>query len=339
MVMMQEQKFKEHHNLLSHALTEYEKVMESVLPITKPLLKPHIAELDRVIQPGMLCLTWTSMNIEAYLTSFHTELRRFDDMVMKIHDIVENRLSRNLEMISKLVLCDIPQEGETFTLDKFVSQQEKHAKEQTALMAAKNVEVEEAVGDMITLVTGYPLHSTSETVDPADIATLSAHFSQLMYNAVLECTQRSLTGLKARVSSRPGLLLHASKPFFDVQVELQLPDVLMNPPLAEIQGALNRTSRSILNCSKDLPMWETDGGGAEKSIYQVVTRDREIVRVVMLLTGSIQGVKRQIFEYLRTFTKYDYLWKDDMSEAYKIFMEKSPTLEDYDIEIKVSSSK
>ena len=335
MVLMQEQKFKEHHNLLSHALTEYEKVMEGVLPITKPLLKPHIAELDRVIQPGMLGLTWTSMNIEAYLTSFHTELRRFDDMVIKIRDIVDNRLTRNLEMISSLVLCDIPHEGETYTLDKFVSQQEKHVKEQTLLMAAKNVEVEEAVGDLITLVTTYPLHSTSETVDPADIAKLSSHFSQLMYNAVLECTQRSLAALKARVSSRPGLLMHAAKPFFDVQVELQLPDVLMNPPLAEIQGALNRTSRAILNCSKELPMWETDGdGGDRRSIYQVVTRDREIVRVVLLLTGSIEGAKRQVFEYLRTFTKYDYLWKDDMSSAYNKFMEKHPTLEDYDAEIK-----
>ena len=81
----------------------------------------------------------------AYLTSFHTELRRFDDMVIKIRDIVDNRLTRNLEMISNLVLCDIPHEGETYTLDKFVSQQEKHVKEQTSLMAAKNVEVEEAV--------------------------------------------------------------------------------------------------------------------------------------------------------------------------------------------------
>ena len=27
--------------------------MDNVLPITRPLLKPHIAELERVIQPGM----------------------------------------------------------------------------------------------------------------------------------------------------------------------------------------------------------------------------------------------------------------------------------------------
>ena len=55
----------------------------------------------------MLGLTWTSMNIEAYLTAFHTELRRFDDMVIKIRDIVENRLTRNLALVAELELVDM----------------------------------------------------------------------------------------------------------------------------------------------------------------------------------------------------------------------------------------
>tara|TARA_B100000795_G_C22459325_1_gene308645 strand:- start:29 stop:535 length:507 start_codon:yes stop_codon:yes gene_type:complete len=165
MVLMQEQKFKEHHNLLSHALAEYEAVMENVLPITRPLLKPHIAELERVIQPGMLGLTWTSMNIEAYLTAFHTELRRFDDMVIKIRDIVENRLTRNLELVAALELVDMAQDNDTFTLDKFVAVQEKHVEVQTKFMSAKNEEIEMAVVDLVALVAGYPLTHTSESVE------------------------------------------------------------------------------------------------------------------------------------------------------------------------------
>ena len=334
MVLMQEQKFKEHHNLLSHALTEYDIVMSNVLPITKPLLKPHIAELERVIQPGMLGLTWTSMNIEAYLTSFHTELRRFDDMVKKIRDIVDNRLTRNLKMIANLELVNLTADGETFTLDKFVSVQEKHIKDQVAIMQAKNEEVEEAVKDLISLVNSYPLTHTTEAVEQADMVKLTKQFETEMYTAVLKCTQNSLNMIKTRISSRPGSLF-GSKPFFDVGVELQLPDVMMNPPLADIQAALNTTSRLVLNCSKDLASWATDSDGPpSKTIYEVVTRDREVVRVVLLLTGSIEGAKRQVFEYLRTFTKYDYLWKDDMAEAYAKFMEKNPTMEDYDAEIK-----
>ena len=37
----------------------------------RPLLKPHLDDLDKKIQPGMLMLTWQSMNIDGYLQRIH----------------------------------------------------------------------------------------------------------------------------------------------------------------------------------------------------------------------------------------------------------------------------
>ena len=92
-------------------------------------------------------------------------------------------------------------------------------------MVAKNIEIEEAVSDLITLVTSYPLHATTETVDQKDIDKLVSHFSERMYKAVLKCTQNSLNLVKNRISVRPGAFTQV-KPFFDVCVELQLPEVM-----------------------------------------------------------------------------------------------------------------
>ena len=205
-----------------------------------------------------------------------------------------------------LTACvDVAQDNDTFTLEKFVAVQEKHVEAQTRFMSAKNEEIEMAVVDLVALVAGYPLTHTSESVDEEDLAKLRLHFSTKMYDAVLECTQNSLNLIKQRISARPRTGV-VGKPFFDVGVELQLPDVLMNPPLTDIQGALNRTSRAVLNCSKGLQLWQT-APEDQKSIYEVVTHDREVVRTVLLLTGTVEGAKRQVFEYLRTFTKYDHL--------------------------------
>eukprot|EP00966_Prymnesium_polylepis_P248502 5745763-Prymnesium_polylepis.1 len=92
---MQEDKFKNYYNLLAYALAEYESVMLGVPATLAPLLKPHVKELERVILPGMVTLTWTSMNIDAYLGRFHAELMRFNDLVFKLTDIMDNRLLRN----------------------------------------------------------------------------------------------------------------------------------------------------------------------------------------------------------------------------------------------------
>jgi dynein heavy chain len=49
---------------------EYEDVMSRIQPVFKPLLKPHLADMEKKVAPGMFVLTWTSMNIDGYLHRF-----------------------------------------------------------------------------------------------------------------------------------------------------------------------------------------------------------------------------------------------------------------------------
>jgi len=120
-----------------------------------------------------------------------------------------------------------------------------------------------------------------------------------------------------------------------VGVEMTSTGAVMNPTLGEIQSAINSCARAVLDCSKSLGVWENDDGyGAGKKVFDVISRDKDIVRVVLLLTGALEGVKRQVYEYLHTFVKYDYLWKDSKKEAYEKFMAANPSLEDFEAELK-----
>jgi hypothetical protein len=49
---------------------EYEGVMARVQPVFKPLLKPHLEDMEKKVAPGMFILTWASMNIDGYLHRF-----------------------------------------------------------------------------------------------------------------------------------------------------------------------------------------------------------------------------------------------------------------------------
>ena len=159
--------------------------------------------------------------------------------------------------------------------------QEKRVKEQSAHLLSKNLEVEEAVRDLVQLVCNYELRTTDKVVCPEALGKVYAHYAQLMYNAVLVCTQQSLLGLKRRVGSRPiAGIVQVDRPFFDVQVELDVPNVAMSPSLDDIQQAINRCSRAVLACSQHLPLWSSDpstaSAGEGASLYEVVTRDREV---------------------------------------------------------------
>lgn len=82
--------------------------------------------MERKIQPGMVTLTWTSMNIDGFLHRIHSGLFKLDDLVTKIRDVIENRIERNLKLVSQTLLVSIPSD-ESVLLDKFVSHQASRA--------------------------------------------------------------------------------------------------------------------------------------------------------------------------------------------------------------------
>ena len=56
--------------LLPGQVREFEEVMARMQPVFKPLLKPHLEDIEKKVAPGLFILTWASMNIDGYLHRF-----------------------------------------------------------------------------------------------------------------------------------------------------------------------------------------------------------------------------------------------------------------------------
>ena len=106
------------------------------------------------------------------------------------------------------------------------------------------------------LISGYELPDGPAGADDELAAGVRSHYSRLLYRAVLSATKGSLRKIKARVASRASAgFLFLERPFFDVNVELTIPNVSMSPTLDEVQAAINHCSRAILHVGKALPLW------------------------------------------------------------------------------------
>lgn len=81
----------------------------------------------------------------------------------------------------------------------------------------------------------------------------------------------------------------------------------------------------ILSCGKQLQVWGNKSSAA--TYYDMIARDKQIVKVVLLLTGSIEGTKESVLEYIASFDKYKFLWQKDLATEYAAFMSTSPSLE------------
>jgi dynein heavy chain len=56
-----------YYNELLYVLKEYQRIISKIKPIMLKLLEPHVLDLEIKLRPGMVTLTWTSMNIDSYL--------------------------------------------------------------------------------------------------------------------------------------------------------------------------------------------------------------------------------------------------------------------------------
>lgn len=171
----------------------------------------------------------------------------------------------------------------------------------------KSDEVRRACDELVELIDDYPRENTREMRIAANaIADFKAHFARLMYSAVLQATRKTFAALKKRLGSRAsGGFLFVERPFFDVNVELSVPYVVLNPSLDDIQRAVNSIAKKVLKVSLEITRWgNTDLNGDEKdvpgvdydklgtaSFYDEIASDIEIVKLVLLLT-----VKRKLSE-------------------------------------------
>ena len=335
-VLLQEDKFKAYYNELKYCLDEYERVSSLIVPVVAKLLKPHLQTLELKLRPGMITLTWTSMNIDTYRMHIHLGLQRLEELVNKINDIVENRIEKNLKVIARMSLVVLPQDR-SVTLEYFVSMQEANVRAQAEQLKAKNTEVENAVEDLISIVSSFPLDPSVGSISRNEISSLRGYYSRLTYRALLSCTKGSMEKIKKRVCSRTGNgILFAERPFFEVDVQLSVPSVRLSPSLDDVQRAINRSAKAVIGCSKIVFDWGQQGLPEEdrRSLFPQIGCDLEIIKVVLLLTGALFGTRNQVNEHLQNFRKYDWLWKDDKELAYQKFIAKNPNIPSFEAELK-----
>ena len=199
----------------------------------------------------------------------------------------------------------------------------------------RNVEIERGVRDLCALVANAPRENAEDALEKAVIDEFTAHYAKLMYQAILTATRASFLAMKKRLGSRSsGGFLYVERPIFGVDVELTVPKVSMNPSLEEIQGAINSTAKKILRASESLRMWGAAGLESVENFYHWIASDKEIVKSVLLLTGSVEGTKTQVMEYIDTFKKFDFLYLTDLQSEYAAFMATEPSLEAFENELK-----
>uniref|UniRef100_A0A671XLP8 Dynein axonemal heavy chain 5 n=1 Tax=Sparus aurata TaxID=8175 RepID=A0A671XLP8_SPAAU len=158
----------------------------------------------------------------------------------------------------------------------------------------------------------------------------------------------------------------AQQAIFRVNVTLSIPNIAMVPALEEVQQALNRAVECVVSVSKGVGQWskeriskrkmnerrmaalkqDSSENGSTSDIsasviqaipfqarnyYKSVSENKEIVKLVSVLSTSISSTKKEVMTSLDRFSRYHHIWRKDREDA--IFIQGSPLLSEFESQI------
>ena len=121
------------------------------------------------------------------------------------------------------------------------------------------------------------------------IAVFVSFHNKQLFDSLLQCAKNSLNILKQRFASHSFGAAHTESPVFRVDVELEIPNVVLRPSLDQIQTVVNYVATQALQSMKQVYSWGQDRTLSEnqlQSFFHDIASNREIVKAVLQLKGT-----------------------------------------------------
>jgi dynein heavy chain, axonemal len=326
------------YDLLRFIFQRIENESRSVPHTFVQMLAPIFDSLKSQLAPGFQEITWNSVNIVPWVDSLENSMHLVTNLRQNIVETLDNRVNPHISTLQTMSMVDLG--NDTFTTESFTSHIKKVTISNARRMNAMNLEVEDGINFILSEILGVAQSVCSpaqlESLNRQTVVTKSM-YSRVVYAAVLSAIRNSFKVIKDKlkqntVSASFLDVMSEVKPLFVVEVTLVAPDIKIRPSIKEIQSAINGSALAILQGARRIMQWGSVGARNEdrdKNMYDEIGADLEIVKLVLVLCGSFEGMKAFVDQYLESLTAQRKLWKDDPSTDVNAFAEKSPKVQDF----------
>ncbi|XP_047906156.2 dynein axonemal heavy chain 5 isoform X2 [Anser cygnoides] len=155
------------HNL-QMILAEYKRIKLKIQHPIEQLMIPWLANVDDAIQPGLILLTWTSLNIEKYVNTVFDKLADLELLLDRVNDLIEFRIDAVLQEMSSVPLCKLP-EDEPLDCEEFLHKTKELCVKGSQTLHLKSSLVEAAANELINMLLDNEVQIKKEDEKSVDL--------------------------------------------------------------------------------------------------------------------------------------------------------------------------
>jgi len=284
-LLLIEQKLDKHVIEIRGIVDRYKRILDHIPKDLVPLIRPNKENVEIVLKPGLIAVTWMSTNIEDYIRTVNQELDVFENINKQIRDILECRVETVLSEMSTTSLCEIPLEP--CTIEEFIKVADETAVKATQSLAKFIGLGETAVNEILDTLKKnlrdvdknlvrvtddeyYECLLKNESKNrgqrcqdclPCSYFNFLTSYTQRNNDALIQCTRYTFDSIKKRLQQTNkyvgGQVIRekVKNPLFKADIILAIPNIAVKPTLDDMQSQLNKAVQAMLKLSQDLPEW------------------------------------------------------------------------------------
>ena len=342
-VTLQEDKYHTYVESLRGMLDHYHSVLDMLTAAEKKLLATRATKLERALDPGFNVLNWSSLGIPDFVTSCTKATNEFLQLV--------NQVQKNSTMIQQVVndisevhlVVEPPAGDDVMDLQEFYEFLEKNRLEVVDEMVRKYRTIAPLLGKVEEAVAG------TNTRRSAQLKDYYGFWERAIFNALNAMVNNGISSLVHMFRSRNAkvarnLAIDVRPPLFKISALLNLPEIVVQPPMNEVAKFLNRLVRNLVESTRPFVRWmdgtcletpeQRPNGEDEEPIvftfYTDVASNPAIIKVSFTLNHTIQKTLHAVSRHIEGWRRHQSLWKQDKASILDKFAAKNPSCGEYE---------
>lgn len=243
--------------------------IDQLTPVERELMERKLEELESCLQPGFTILNWNSLGITEFIGTCDKAIATFQQLVKQVQKN-SGIIEQVVYAIAGAQLVTEPEEGaEVMDLQEFYEDIERQRLAALESLVKKYRTISPLLGKIEEVVAG-----TNSGKSPA-LSSYYSFWERAIFNALNTMVLCAMTKLQDMIEQRSKHAEGGRKPpLFKVTVSLQSVDVVVQPPMTEVNKALGRLVRSLVESTKAFVRW-MDGTCVETPEQRGATDDDE----------------------------------------------------------------
>ncbi|RKO94122.1 dynein heavy chain and region D6 of dynein motor-domain-containing protein [Blyttiomyces helicus] len=349
-VALQEEKYYTFVENINTMLNSYNAILDVLDVAERKLLQAHVAELKRVMKPGITRLNWNSLGIPEFIQRCNQEINKFSSMVNQIRKNSAN-VAHAVEQIARVMLVREPPTEEIMDAHEFFDFISKHRESMLSVAVQKYRSIGPLLIKMESLVAG------TNTGKSKMLKDYYAYWERRIFGALNYMVINNMQYLESLLNSNVNPVKKSKRqistkisrrtvPLFKVSASLSAPEIIVSPLSGEIIRMMVKLERSLIDSTKQFHRWmngtcviappqkvHEDDDPVTYNFYPDIVVNQNIVAVCNAFDRTVKRTFENLKTWLESWRRYRPLWKVDKLVTLDKFAQKKPSVVMYDDKI------